>query len=131
MPVTAMALVYDFLFLSTHFDVEKDEELMIALSIVLLSMDLRGDAIHRQCLNWCRHVRSLQHQGLFWLYYRMHYEAFTRHLHLLQNDLAVNSMKSRNQTSNKDPIGPKLTLNCKKIFGWCFLFGCHGTYWHF
>jgi hypothetical protein len=76
MPPIAMALVYGFLFPLTHFDVENNEELMLALCIALLVNNLRGDVVHRQWLNWCRHVRSLNQQGLFQLYYRMSYEAF-------------------------------------------------------
>jgi hypothetical protein len=77
MPATAMASVYSFLFPSTHFDVDNDEdELMAALIVALLAKDLRGDVIRRQRLNWHRHVKSLKRQGLFWRYYRMSYEAF-------------------------------------------------------
>jgi hypothetical protein len=101
-----------FLFPSTHFDLENNEELMLALSIALLSKDLRGDVSHRQWLNWHRHVRWLKCQGLFWLYYRMSYEAFTRLLNLLQSYLAINSMKSRHWISNQDPIGPQLMPHC-------------------
>ena len=68
----------------------------MALSVALLSHDLRGDVIHRQRLNWRRHVRSLKWQGLFCLYYRMIYEAFNGLLNLLLSDLDVNATKSRN-----------------------------------
>ncbi len=91
---------------------DNDEELMMALSVALLSHDLRGDVIHRQQLNWHRHVRSLKKQGLFCLYYRMSYEAFNGLLNLLQTDLAVNTTKSRNRTSNQEPIDVELTLHC-------------------
>jgi len=84
MPASAMALVYGFLYPTTHFDVDNDEELMMALSVALLSHDLRGDVIRRQRLNWRRHVRSLKKQGLFRLYYRMSYEAFNGLLNLLR-----------------------------------------------
>jgi len=71
-PPTAMALVYGLLFLLTHFDVENNEELMLALCVALLANNLRGDAtVHRQCFNWCRHVQLLKHQGLFHLYHRI------------------------------------------------------------
>jgi hypothetical protein len=86
MPASAMALVYGFLYPTTHFDVDHYEELMMALSVALLSHDFRGDVIHRQRLNWCRPVRSLKKQGLFHLYYRMSYEAFNGLLNLLQTD---------------------------------------------
>jgi hypothetical protein len=112
MPATAMALVYGFLYPTTHFDVDNDEDLMMALSVTLLSKDLQGDVISRQRLNWCRHVNSLKQQGLFCLYYRMSYEACNRLLNLLQSDLEVNTTKSRNQTSNQQPIGPELMLHC-------------------
>jgi hypothetical protein len=112
MPATAMILVYGFLYPTTHYDVDNDEELVIALSVALLSKDLQGDVISRQRLNWCRHVNSLKWQGLFCLYYRMSYEAFNGLLNLLQSDLEVNATKPRNQTSNQQPIGLELTLHC-------------------
>jgi len=112
MPATAMALVYGFLYPTTHFDVGNVEELMMALSVALLSKDLWGDVISRQRLNWCRHVNSLKQQGLFCLYYMMSYGAFNGLLNLLQSDLEVNATKSRNRTSNQQPIGPELMLLC-------------------
>jgi hypothetical protein len=76
--------------------VDNDEELMMALSVALLSKDLQGDVISRHRLNWCRHVNSLKQQGLFHLYYRMSYEAFNGLLILLWSDLEVSTTKSRN-----------------------------------
>ena len=116
MPPIAMAIVYGILFPSTHFQLDDDEELMLALSVALLSKDLRGDVIHRQRLNWRKHIKSLKRQGLFRLYYRMSYPAFMKLLNLLQNDLAVNPRKSRNRTSNQDPIYAELTLHCTLRF---------------
>jgi hypothetical protein len=101
MPATAMALVYGFLYPTTHFDAENDEELMMALSVALLSKDLHSDVISRQRLNWHRHVKSLKWQGLFHLYYRMSYEAFNGLLNFLRSDLEVNATKSRNRTTNQ------------------------------
>jgi hypothetical protein len=66
MLTTAMASVYSFLFPSLNFDVDNDEdELMAALIVALLAKDCRGDVIRHQRLNWHCHIKSLKRQGLF------------------------------------------------------------------
>lgn len=103
-----------------NLDVFKhEEELMFSLCLVPLSNDLRGDAIHRHWLNWCMHVKSLKCQGLFWLYYRKSYGAFTSLLNLLQSDSEVIVIKSRNCISNQNPIGTEVMLH----YTLCFLAG--------
>jgi hypothetical protein len=112
MPPVAMAIVYGILFPASHFDEEDDLEMMLALSVALLVKNVRGDVIKRQRLNWHSHVKSLKHQGLFQINYRMSFSAFSKLLNLLREDLRVDAKKSRNRTSNQDPIGPDMILYC-------------------
>jgi hypothetical protein len=42
----------------------------------------------------------------------MSYKAFNGLVNLLGSDIAVNATKSRNETSNQEPIGPELMLHC-------------------
>ena len=112
MPPVAMAIVYGILFPASHFDEEDDLEMMLALSVALLVKNVRGDVIKRQRWNWRSHVKSLNCQGLFQIYYRMSFSAFSKLLNLLREDLRVDAKKSWNRTSNQDPIGPEMILHC-------------------
>jgi hypothetical protein len=62
-------------------------------------------------LNWHSHVKSLKRHGLFQIYYRMSFSAFSKLLNLLREDLRVDAKKARNRTSNQDPIGPEMILH--------------------
>jgi len=86
--------------------------MLLALSVALLTNNVRGDVIKRQQLKWCSRVKSLKHQGLFRIYYRMSFSAFSKLLNLLWEDLMVDVKKSRSRTSNQDPIGPEMILHC-------------------
>jgi hypothetical protein len=119
MPPVAMEIIYGMLFPASHFDKDDDLEMMLALSVALLAKNVRGDVIKRQRLNRCSYVKSLKCQGLLRIYYRMSYSAFSKLLNLLWEDLRVDAKKSRNRTSNQDPIGPKMILHCTL----CYLSG--------
>jgi hypothetical protein len=112
MPPVAMEIIYGMLFPASHFDKDDDLEMLLALSVALLTNNVQGDVIKRQQLKWCSHVKSLKHQGLLRIYYRMSFSVFSKLLNLLREDLMVDAKKTRNRTSNQDPIGPEMILHC-------------------
>jgi hypothetical protein len=111
-----MAIVYGMLFPASHFGEDDDLEMLLALSVALLTNKLQGNVIESQLLNLHSRVKSLKYQGLFQLNYRMSFSTFTKFLLLLGKDLMVDAKKSRNRTSNQDTIGPEMILHCTLWF---------------
>jgi len=50
MPPVAMEIIYGMLFPASHFDKDDDLEMLLALSVALLTNNVQGDVIKRQQL---------------------------------------------------------------------------------
>ena len=110
MPVSAMSMVYGYMFDTSG--AEQDEDLLYALAASLLAENVHGDVMKRQRLNWWPYMHHLKREGTFTNMYQMSNSLFNTLLGLLSKDSKLNEVESWNRTSGVDPVGPELALHC-------------------
>lgn len=108
MTSTEADVIYQYIFSTPKYD--DDISIILSASNTILS-NTRQRPIKRYRLQWDLHVKLFCSENKFRNMYRMNVTSFNKLLKLIEGDLCVNQVKSKNRTSI-DSLCPAVRLGC-------------------